>query len=362
MRSASAHSSTIWPWAVRVDLEGVPEADLRLRDTGREREGAVHERGGDDRMPGLVRRRRGQVVVLAGVDDDPGATVDHAAHVLVAERPLRVDVAKEDPVHRVVQHQIEPLERPARRDLGHAQARGVVGEAHVPADLPHHLVERGPYAAEVGLGRERPAEALGGLAVGDVVEQALRGRADDGDHVGAGPRRGLGLARVLMDVARGDDHVEPRGLGIAVLLDQPVAPCPLGSDPLVGLLRKPRGQLPRRCNIGVRPQCCIAGGHSLGDLLRRGLAVDAGPRQREGEAAGEARPERVDEHVRERDAEVVDPVDSEQTRDRALDRDGGVAERELHDRSGDGVGERERLVGEPTVEIQLHPANPATTS
>ena len=148
-----------------------------------------------------------------------------------------------------------------------------------------------------------------------------------------------------------------------MLLDQPVAPCPLGQDPLVGLLREPRGKLPRLGRKdGVRPQSRIAGGDGLGDLLRRGLAVDAGLRQREGEAAGETRPERVDEHVRERDAQVVDPVDSEQARDRALDRDGRVAERELHDRSGDGVGERERLLGERGLQVEPHAANPATTS
>ena len=41
----------------------------------------------------------GEVVVLAGVDDDAGAGVDLAGEALVDERADRVDVAEEDPVH-----------------------------------------------------------------------------------------------------------------------------------------------------------------------------------------------------------------------------------------------------------------------
>ena len=36
---------------------------------------------------------------------------------------------------RVVEHHVEPLEAGQGRDLGHAQARGVVGEPDVAAEL-----------------------------------------------------------------------------------------------------------------------------------------------------------------------------------------------------------------------------------
>ena len=42
---------------------------------------------------------------------------------LVDERPDRVDVAEQDPVHRVVEHHVEPLQPGQRGDLRHAQAR-----------------------------------------------------------------------------------------------------------------------------------------------------------------------------------------------------------------------------------------------
>ena len=65
---------------------------------------------------------------------------------------------------------------------------------------------------EVLLRRERAAVALGRRAVRDVVEERLRRRADDGDDVGAGVRRGLGLDGVVVDVAGGDDDVLERRL------------------------------------------------------------------------------------------------------------------------------------------------------
>ena len=88
-----------------------------------------------DRVRGLDGVGGGEVVVLAGVDDDPGAGVDLAAEPLVDEGADRVDVAEEDPVHRVVEHHVEPLEPGQRGDLGHAQAGGVVGQPDVAAEL-----------------------------------------------------------------------------------------------------------------------------------------------------------------------------------------------------------------------------------
>jgi hypothetical protein len=68
----------------------------------------------------------GQVVVLAGVDDDAGARDEAPRHVLVDEGAAHVDVAEEDPVHRVVEEHVEALDRRHPRDLGHAEPRRVV--------------------------------------------------------------------------------------------------------------------------------------------------------------------------------------------------------------------------------------------
>ncbi len=123
-----------------------------------------------------------------------------------------IDVAEDDAVERVVQHHVEALERAHRRDLGHAEARAVVHQAHVPADLGLDGVERRAHQAEVLLGGERAAEARRRRAVGHVVEQRLRRRADDRDALGAGARGRLGLDDVLVDVPGGDDRIEQREL------------------------------------------------------------------------------------------------------------------------------------------------------
>ena len=143
---------------LRVDLEGVPEADLPVLEAGVLREALVDELGGEDRR-GLLDGVGGrQVVVLARVDDDPGDGVDPAGKVLVDERAQRIDVAEDDAVERVVQHHVQPLERSHRGDLGHAEPRAVVHEADVAADLRLDRVEGGAHEAEVLLGRVGAAE------------------------------------------------------------------------------------------------------------------------------------------------------------------------------------------------------------
>ncbi|MNX50423.1 hypothetical protein D3C86_810500 [compost metagenome] len=154
----------------------------------------------------------GEVVVLAGVDDDVGRSADQAREVLVAERPEDVDVPEEDPVHGVVEQHVEPFLGRQRRDLGHAEAGSVVGELDVAAQLFADLVEGFAHQLEVGAGGVGAARALGGFTVGDEVDQRLAGGADDGDDVRSGARGGDGLGNVLVDVAGGDDQVPP-GLG-----------------------------------------------------------------------------------------------------------------------------------------------------
>ena len=106
----------------RVDLVGVAEAHLLLAQAGAQGERLVDELAGEDGVRLLHGVGGGQVVVLAGVDDDAGARDDPPRDVLVDEGAAHVDVAEEDPVHRVVEEHVEPLDRGHPGDLRHAQA------------------------------------------------------------------------------------------------------------------------------------------------------------------------------------------------------------------------------------------------
>ena len=198
---------------VGVDLEGVPQTELPVLEARLLGEVLVQQLAGGHRVRGLDGVGGGQVVVLAGVDDDAGAGVHLSAEPLVDERAHRVDVAEEDAVHAVVEHHVEPLEARQCGDLGHAQAAGVVGQPYVAPELPARLVERRAHQPEVLLGRVGAGEPLAGGALGHVVEQRLAGRPDHGDHVGSLPGGLLRLRDVLVDVAGRDDQVDPRLAG-----------------------------------------------------------------------------------------------------------------------------------------------------
>ena len=137
----------------------------------------------------------------------PAQRADAAAEILVDEGPPHVDVAEEDAVHGVVEQHVEPLVGRAEGDLRHAQAGRVVGQLDVALQPPALLVQRLAHDAEVLLRGVGAAVALGGGAVGHVVEQRLRRAADDGDDVGAGLGRRPGLVDVVVDVAGRDDDV-----------------------------------------------------------------------------------------------------------------------------------------------------------
>jgi hypothetical protein len=164
---------------------------------------------------GFHRVGGGQVVVFAGVDDDAGVGIDHAREELVDEGALHVDVAEDDAVHRVVEHHVQPLHGAHGGDLGHAQARAVVGQPDVAPELGAHLVQRGAHEAEVLLRGVGAAKAFGGGAIGHVVQQALAGGADHGHDVGALLGGGAGLHDVFKDVAGGHDEVQPRQTGVS---------------------------------------------------------------------------------------------------------------------------------------------------
>ena len=297
-------------------------------------------------MRSLDRVCGGQVVVLAGVDDDPGTGVDLAAEALVDERADRVDVAEEDAVHRVVEHHVEALEARERGDLGHAQPGGVVGEPDVAAQLPRRLVEGRPHQAEVLLGGVGAGEALTGGALGHEVEQRLARRADHRDDVGALPGGGLGLRDVLMDVAGRDDEVDP-GLarGVADLGDHLLAGHPLAVDlPDAGGDGLARGRPGSRGVLALRQ----AEGHrSCGGLLRQrgqvvGLSAEQGVPDGQADAVLEAGvgADDVGQPVDPRGAVGVGATESRQPQGGALDGHGRVAGGEVDDRLADLARER----------------------
>ena len=150
----------------------------------------------------------GEVVVLAGVDDYTCEAVDDAAHELVHECALHVDVAEQDAVECVVEHDIETFEGTHCGDFRHTEAGAVVAEADVATHFLAHFVEGFAHDAEVLLRCERAAEAFGGSAVRHIVEEALSGGADNCDDVGALTGSRLSLHHIFIDVAGGHDYVK----------------------------------------------------------------------------------------------------------------------------------------------------------
>ena len=192
------------------------------------------------------------------------------------------------------------------------------------------LVERLAHDPEVRLRRERAAVALGRRAVGHVVEQALGGRADHRDDVPAGFGDREAVDDVLVHVPGRGQHVAQRRRALAEALAQLAAlahaPGDLG-DAALALLRDPR---PDRTVLRARQRAQVESPRvdGLGDLLGRAALV---VEQRVAQPVADAQPELaavgdvVDEHVRQRRVELVHAVHAEQSRDRALDRDGRLA-------------------------------------
>ena len=344
---------------VRVDLEGVSEPELPVLETGLLGEVLVEQLARGHRVRGLDRVGGGEVVVLAGVDDDAGAGVHLPAEPLVDERAHRVDVAEEDAVHAVVEHHVEPLETSQRGDLGHAQAAGVVGQPHVAPELPARLVERRTHQPEVLLGRVGAGVPLPGGALGHVVDQRLAGGPDHRDHVRSRPGCLLGLRDVLVDVAGRDDQVDPRLAGrVPDLGDHPLAfatPCVDASYAAGDLLARSRAGLLGVPTLG-HAEARGTGRGLLGQRLQvLCLAAQEGVPHRESEAVLQADVGAygVGEPVHPRGAVGIGAGETREPKRRPLDRDGGVGLGELHDRPADLAGEAARLANGGRVEVEL---------
>ena len=311
-----------------IDLVGVAEPHLLLAQAGPQGEGLVDELARQDGVRLLDRVGGRQVVVLARVDDDAGPGDEPPRHVLIDERPAHVDVAKEDPVHRVVEQHVEPLDGRHPRDLGHAQARRVVRLLDVTPALLARLVDGAADDPEVFLRGERAAVAFRRGAVRDVVEQRLGGGADHGDDVGAGGGGGLGLNGVVVDVAGGDDHVL---LGRRAWTDatlESVAVLAGLVDPREGRVRVRAQGLARGvgassalATIELGCKCEALGGilHRLHPGEHRSTEIERDPAPEQTRFTVP-----LDRRVHERDALVVDPLGSVRAQDGALDSDRGV--------------------------------------
>ena len=197
------------------------------------------------------------------------------------------------------------------------------------------FVEGLAHDAEVLLGGEGAAEALGGRAVRHVVEEALSGGADHGDDVRALACAGLRLDDILVDVARGDDDVEVRFRAFAdgvqvlvalghVALDAGEALLDVGLYRLLDLRQRMQRQ---------RGDVQLVVGDALGDGLRGQAGLQNGVAHEVEHALAEhtGLMQRIDHPVGQRNLVLVDSVDADQTAQRALHRDGRVAVHKLLD-------------------------------
>ena len=270
------------------------------------------------------------------------------------EGAAHVDVAEEDPVHRVVQQHVEALDRRHPRDLRHAKTARVVRLVDVATVIEGRLVGRAADDLEVLLRREGAAVSLGGGAFGDVVEERLRRRADDGDDVRASLGRGLGLQSVVVDVAGGDDDVlVRRGAGgdarlVRLALDARLVDA---GEAGAGVRRQDAGGL--ACGERPLPVCALgtgeerrAEGETLGGVLHRVGAGGERPGEKEADAVTEEAgvAVAVDGDIDQRRPLVVDAGGAEGAEDGPLDADRGVRTDVRLDIVGDRAGELAALV------------------
>lgn len=197
---------------------GVAQTHLLLAHTGVLGKGLVQELRGQHRMGGGNSIVGGQIVILTGVDDNAGVAVDNTGEVLVYDGALHVDVAEQDAVERIVQHNIQALQSAHSGNLRHTQAGAIVAQADVAVLLLAHLVQSGAHQAEVLLSGVGAAEALGGSAIRHIVQQRLAGGTDHSDDVGTLLGAGLGLDNILIDITGGHDDIQVGAFLVAPLL------------------------------------------------------------------------------------------------------------------------------------------------
>ena len=278
--------------------------------------------GGGDGVVG------GQVVILTGVDDDAGIAVDDAGEVLVNDGALHVDIAEQDAVQSVVQHDVQTLQSAHGGDFGHAQTGAVVAQTDIALLLTTHLVQSLTHQAEVLLGGIGTAEALGGGTVRHVVQQGLAGGTDHGDDVGTLLGAGLGLDDILIDITGGHDDVQVGAFLVAELIQECVAVSNVLVDASQGCVHI---GLDSGADFGVGvsgdlAQVQLAGG----DLLGHALGIQAGLDHGVADVPGSAHRQQgilhqmIHHHVGHGDIHIVHTVDAQQAADGALHGNRGV--------------------------------------
>src|SRR5574344_521689 len=151
-----------------------------------------------------------KVVILTCVDNHSGESIDNTRPILVNHGTLHIDVAEQDTVKGVIQHDIEALEGAHDSDFGHTKARAVVAEADIAAEFFAHLVQCFTHDAEVLLRREGTAKPFCCSTIRHIVKQALSRVADNSDDVSTLACTCLSLNDILVDVSGSHDDIKVR--------------------------------------------------------------------------------------------------------------------------------------------------------
>src|SRR5690606_28774705 len=141
----------------RVDLEGMPEPELPVLETGLLGEVLIEQLADRDGMRCLHRVGGGEGVVLAGVDDDAGACVDLTREPLVDKGSDRVAVAETDAAHSAAAPHAQSPEGGQGGGLRRAPSASIAAPADVAPQLRARLVQCGPH---------HPGALLSGVGAG----------------------------------------------------------------------------------------------------------------------------------------------------------------------------------------------------
>ena len=271
----------------------------------------------------------GQVVVLAGVEDDIGITDDNSGEVLVDQCSLHVDISEQDPVDSVIEHDVQTLDRTHGCDLRHTHSGGIVAQTDVSADFFADLIQRFSHDPEVFLCCVGSAESLGRRSVRYVVQQRLGRRSDDRDDVSALTGSRLCLHHVFVDVSCRYDDVQIRTLAFSDGCQILVSLLRLLADLLQSIMNDRHDlffSFFHRSHFQLG-DVQLTSADSFCDLLRVLARLDHRVAHPVGDAARQASglQQLIHNYVRQRFIELVDTVNAQQTEHCSLRTDRGVS-------------------------------------
>ena len=332
------------------------QTHLLLTHAGTQSESLVQELRSQNGMSAGDSIVGGQIVVLTGIDDNAGITIDDTREVLVNDGTLHVDVTEQDAVQRVVQHNIQTLQSAHSGDLGHAQTRAVVAQTDVTLLFSANFVQSSTHQAEVLLSSVGTAEALGGSAVRHIVQQGLTGGTDNSDDISALLGTSLSLDNILVDVTGSNDDVQIGAGLIAELLQELVT----GSHVVVDTLQS---GVNNGHNSGTHffsgvhgdlGQVDFAGSDLLGNSLRINAVLSHSITDIESGAAGQNAffKQMVNNNVGQGHVDIIHAVDAEQAANRPLDSNGSMSVDELLDVISDLGSAGTSLLDQLHVQIQ----------